>query len=37
MDHVRSNDNLVDPLMKGLAREKVYKTSKGMGLKPLEL
>ena len=37
MDHLGFDDNLVDPLTKGLAREKVYKTSKGMGLKPLEL
>ena len=35
LDHVRSEDNLVDPLTKGLAREKVWKTSNGMGLKPL--
>ncbi|CAL2268745.1 unnamed protein product [Prunus armeniaca] len=33
---VRSDENLVDPLTKGLVREKVWKTSKGMGLKPLE-
>ena len=37
MDHVCFNDNLVDPLTKRLAKEKVYKTSKGMGLKPFEL
>ena len=36
VDHVRTDDNLVDPLTKGLAREKVHKTSKGMGLLPLE-
>ena len=36
VDHVRSDDNLADPLTKGLAREKVYKTSKGMGLKPID-
>ena len=35
MDHVHSNNNLANPLTKGLAREKVYKTSKGMGLNPL--
>ncbi|KAM1925822.1 hypothetical protein ACFX13_033067 [Malus domestica] len=34
VDHIRSEENLADPLMKGLAREKVWKTSKGMGLKP---
>ncbi|GAA0157763.1 hypothetical protein LIER_38516 [Lithospermum erythrorhizon] len=36
VDHVRSDDNLADPLTKGLAREKVHRTSKGMGLLPLE-
>ena len=35
MDHIRSEDNIADPLMKGLAREKVWKTSKGMGLKSI--
>ena len=34
--HIRSEEKLADPLTKGLAREKVWKTSKGMGLKPLE-
>ena len=36
VDHVRSEENLADPLTKGLAREKVWKTSKGMGLKPID-
>ena len=36
VDHVRSDENLADPLTKGLPREKVFKTSKGMGLMPLE-
>lgn len=36
VDYIRSDDNLADPLTKGLAREKVWNTSKGMGLKPLE-
>ncbi|CAL8165955.1 unnamed protein product [Prunus armeniaca] len=36
VDYVRFDENLADPLTKGLAREKVWKTSKGMGLKPLE-
>ena len=36
VDHVRTDDNLAYPLTKGLAREKVFKTSKGMGLKPLD-
>ena len=35
VDHVRTDDNLVDPLTKGLAREKVNYTSKRMGLLPL--
>ena len=37
VDHVCSNNNLVGLLTKGLAKEKVYKTLKGIGLKPLEL
>ncbi|CAL0319314.1 unnamed protein product [Lupinus luteus] len=36
VDHVRSENNLADPLTKGLAREKVLSTSKSMGLLPLE-
>ncbi|CAL2268730.1 unnamed protein product [Prunus armeniaca] len=36
VDFVRSDENLADPLTKGLVQEKVWKTSKGMGLKPLE-
>ncbi|CAL2231552.1 unnamed protein product, partial [Prunus armeniaca] len=36
VDYVRFDENLADPLTKGLTREKVWKTSKGMGLKPLE-
>ena len=36
VDYVRSEENLADPLTKGLAREKVWKTSKGMGLKPTD-
>ncbi|RZB51814.1 Retrovirus-related Pol polyprotein from transposon TNT 1-94 [Glycine soja] len=35
VDHVHTDDNLVDPLTKGLAREKVHNTSKRMGLLPL--
>ncbi|CAJ2638290.1 unnamed protein product [Trifolium pratense] len=34
VDHVRTDDNLADPLTKGLAREKVYNTSVKMGLMP---
>ncbi|CAL8093894.1 unnamed protein product [Prunus armeniaca] len=36
VDYVRFDENLADPLTKGLTREKVWKTSNGMGLKPLE-
>lgn len=36
VDYVRTNENLADPLTKGLAREKVWNTSKGMGLTPIE-
>ncbi|GAU27591.1 hypothetical protein TSUD_271320 [Trifolium subterraneum] len=35
VDHVRTNDNLADPLTKGLTREKVQNTSVKMGLKPM--
>ena len=34
IDFVKSSQNLADPLTKGLARDLVLKTSKGMGLKP---
>ncbi|KAA0046026.1 putative Polyprotein [Cucumis melo var. makuwa] len=36
VDYIRSDNNLVDPLTKGLAREKVFKTSERMGLKPIK-
>lgn len=38
VDHVyvRTEDNIAHHLTKGLARDKVWKTSNGMGLKPLE-
>jgi len=32
MDHVKSEENLVYLLTKGLSRKKVFKTSKGMRL-----
>eukprot|EP00268_Persea_americana_P012745 TRINITY_DN15453_c0_g2_i2.p1 TRINITY_DN15453_c0_g2~~TRINITY_DN15453_c0_g2_i2.p1 ORF type:complete len:405 (+),score=42.66 TRINITY_DN15453_c0_g2_i2:606-1820(+) len=35
IDYVKSKDNLADPLTKGLAREKIKETTKGMGLKPI--
>ena len=33
IDFVRSNKNLADPLTKGLTRDEVWKTTRGMGLK----
>jgi hypothetical protein len=36
LDFVKSIQNLADPLTKGLARGLVWKTSKGMRLKPLD-
>lgn len=36
IDYVRSKDNIVDPLIKGLNRELVGKSSKGMRLKLLK-
>ena len=35
IDYVKSKDSIVDPLTKGLNREMVAKTSRGMGLRPL--
>ena len=35
VDYVKSKDNIADPLTKGLNRELVEKSSKGMGLKPV--
>ena len=35
IDFVKSKDNIADPLTKGLNRDQVDKTSKGMGLKPM--
>ena len=36
LDYVPSKENIVDPLTKGLNRDLVDKSSRGMGLKPLE-
>jgi hypothetical protein len=36
IDFVRFVQDLVDPLTKGLARDLVWRTSKGMGLKRLD-
>ena len=37
IDYVKSKDNIADSLTKGLNRELVNKSSKGMGLKPMTL
>ncbi|PHT31747.1 Acetylglutamate kinase, chloroplastic [Capsicum baccatum] len=34
IDYVKSKNNVLDPLTKGLSREEVERTSKGMGLRP---
>ena len=36
IDYVKSKDNIADPLTKGLNRELVEKSSRGMGLKPMK-
>ena len=36
IDYVRSKENIADPLTKGLNRDQVEKTSRGMGLKPVK-
>lgn len=36
MNHVCTDENLVDPLMKGLTRENFHNTSKKMGLIPID-
>ena len=36
IDYVKSKDNIADSLTKGLNRELVEKSSKGMGLKPVK-
>ena len=36
LDYVKSKDNIVNPLTKGLNRELVEKSSRGMGLKPIK-
>ena len=35
IDYVKSKDNIADPLTKWLNKELVEKSSKGMGLKPI--
>ncbi|PHT58487.1 hypothetical protein CQW23_00850 [Capsicum baccatum] len=34
IDSIKSKDNMSDPLTKGLSRDGVERTSKGMGLRP---
>ena len=36
VNYVKSKDNIADPLTKGLNRELIEKSSKGMGLKPIK-
>ena len=36
IEYVKSKDNIADPLTKGLARELVENSSRGMGLKPIK-
>ena len=36
VDFVRSENNIADPLKKGLTRQKVVESSSGMGLKPIK-
>lgn len=36
LDYIRSKENLADPLTKGLPKEQVVFTSRGMGLKPTQ-
>ena len=36
VDYIKSNDNLANPFSKVLAKERVWNTSRGMGLKSIE-
>ncbi|KAB2622521.1 hypothetical protein D8674_024703 [Pyrus ussuriensis x Pyrus communis] len=36
IDYVKSKENIADPLTKGLPREQILFTSRGMGLKPIQ-
>ncbi|KAK1422305.1 hypothetical protein QVD17_25324 [Tagetes erecta] len=36
IDYVKSKENIADPLTKGLSKELVHKSSRGMGLKPVK-
>ena len=35
IDYVKSKDNVADPLTKGLMREQLESSSRGIGLKPM--
>ncbi|GMQ04627.1 hypothetical protein CsSME_00049981 [Camellia sinensis var. sinensis] len=35
IEYIKSKENIVDPLTRGLAREQVYHLSRGMRLKPI--
>ena len=36
IQYIKSKENIADPLTKGLLREQIKYTSRGMGLKPVE-
>ena len=36
MDYIKSNDNFADPFTKALAKDRVWNTSSGIGLKSIE-
>ena len=36
MDYIKSNDNLADPFTKASAKDRVWNTSRGMGLKTID-
>ena len=36
IEYIKSCDKLADPLTKALTRERVWNTSRGMGLKPIQ-
>ena len=36
VDYIKSNENLTDPFTKALAKDTVWNTSRGMGLKSIE-
>ena len=36
VDYIKFNDNLADPFTKALAKDRVWNTSRGMGLKSIE-